>query len=150
MKEYDAFSKKTGFAKAAHIAGWTVVGLGVAVIFAFLFGILVQWLWAVTLTPLFGFPAISYWQAVGIIILARLLFGGWGHGPGRERRYPDSGGCRDHFPWRHKPGKNAVDAEESAADHKHYAEFWRKQGKQAFEEYLKRMEEENEKPAAGN
>jgi hypothetical protein len=65
--------------KVARIVGWVITGLALACFFALLFGLLVKWLWAATLTPLFHLPQPTYWQAVGLIILARLLFGGFDH-----------------------------------------------------------------------
>jgi hypothetical protein len=48
-------------------------------------GIVVLQLWN-WLLPLFGFRLITFWQALGILVLCRILFGGLGcHGPGRSR-----------------------------------------------------------------
>ena len=65
--------------KIARIVGWVTVGLAMACLFALIFGLLVKWLWGMTLTPLFNLAQPTYWQAVGLIVLARLLFGGFGH-----------------------------------------------------------------------
>jgi hypothetical protein len=37
-------------------------------------GFLVAWLWRVTLGDIFGFKAISFWQAWGLILLSQILF----------------------------------------------------------------------------
>jgi hypothetical protein len=48
-------------------------------------GELVMRLWNWLLPPLFGWRMINFWQAVGILALSRVLFGGWGcHGSGRS------------------------------------------------------------------
>jgi hypothetical protein len=65
--------------KIARIVGWVIAGLAMACLFALIFGLLVKWLWGMTLTPLFNLAQPTYWQAVGLIVLARLLFGGFGH-----------------------------------------------------------------------
>ena len=65
--------------KVVRIVGWVIGGLVLACFFALIFGLLVKWLWSVTLTPLFNLPQPSYFQAVGMIVLSRLLFGGFGH-----------------------------------------------------------------------
>jgi hypothetical protein len=58
--------------------------LGIAA-FIFIGGELVMRLWNWLLPPLFGWRMISFWQAVGILALCRILFGGWGrHGSGRS------------------------------------------------------------------
>jgi hypothetical protein len=41
-------------------------------------------LWNWLLPPLFGWRQITFWQALGLLILCRILFGGWGmHGSNR-------------------------------------------------------------------
>ena len=50
-------------------------------------GYIVAWLWNWLLPPLFGWPAITFWQALALLALCRILFGGWhGHGGGGHRR----------------------------------------------------------------
>lgn len=52
------------------------------VLFVWIFGEIVMRLWNWLLPPLFGWHAITFWQALGLMILCRLLFGGFGnHGP---------------------------------------------------------------------
>jgi len=47
-------------------------------------GEIVLHLWNWLLPPLFGWRQITFWQALGILVLSRILFGGWGsHGSGR-------------------------------------------------------------------
>lgn len=41
-----------------------------------IFGLAVMFLWNGLLPDIFGIPAINYWQAAGLLILARILFGG--------------------------------------------------------------------------
>src|ERR1700674_3244225 len=48
-------------------------------------GEIVLHLWNWLLPPLFGWRQITFWQALGILVLCRILFGGWGsHGSGRS------------------------------------------------------------------
>jgi len=44
------------------------------------FGVVVMLLWNALMPQLFGFPVLNYWQAAGILLLVRVLFGGLGHG----------------------------------------------------------------------
>jgi len=60
------------------VLGWVCFGFLIAFIFAMIFGFFVKLIWGVTLTPMFGLVEPSYFQAVGIIILGRLIFGGFG------------------------------------------------------------------------
>lgn len=57
------------------------IGLLAVVIVATVGGNVVRWLWNGLLPSLFGFPVITFWQALGLLALCRLLFGGFGmHG----------------------------------------------------------------------
>jgi len=71
--------------KLLFLAPLVLVGL---VLFVTLGGALVMWLWNWLLPPLFGWPALSFWQALGLLALCRILFGGFGvhGGPGSRIR----------------------------------------------------------------
>jgi hypothetical protein len=48
-------------------------------------GEIVLHLWNWLLPPLFGWRQITFWQALGLLALCRILFGGFGwHGSGRS------------------------------------------------------------------
>ena len=60
-----------------------LVPLGIVGVAAFiaLGGYIVQHLWNWLLPALFGFREVTFWQALGILVLSRILFGGFGmHG----------------------------------------------------------------------
>ena len=67
------------------IAPFAIVGM---VLFVAIGGWVVRQLWNWLLPPLFGWHQITFWQAVGILALCRILFGGFGlHGsPGSRFR----------------------------------------------------------------
>ena len=48
------------------------------VLFVALFGFVVMALWNWLMPALFGLKVIGYWQALGLVILCRVLFGGRG------------------------------------------------------------------------
>jgi len=57
--------------------------IGVAMFIA-IGGWIVLLLWNWLLPPLFGLPEITFWQALGLLALCRILFGGFGmHRSGR-------------------------------------------------------------------
>jgi hypothetical protein len=60
-----------------------VAPIGVA-LFVALFGEVVMHLWNWLLPMLFGWHAITFWQALGLLVLCRILFGGFG-GHGKDR-----------------------------------------------------------------
>jgi len=55
------------------------------VLFTFLGGEIVKQLWNWLLPPLFGWRTITFWQALGLLALCRILFGGFGFHGGRSR-----------------------------------------------------------------
>ncbi len=61
--------------------------LGMAV-FITLGGVVVRALWNWLLPPLFHWPLIGFWQALALLVLCRILFGGlgWRGGPGYRMR----------------------------------------------------------------
>ena len=58
--------------------------LGIALV-AFIGGEIVRLLWNWLLPPLFGWREITFWQALGLLALCRILFGGKGFHGGRRR-----------------------------------------------------------------
>ena len=68
--------------RIAKIIGFVILGIGAF----FLFGFLVMLLWNNLLPGLFHFPVISLWQALGLLILFKIFFGGM-HGAGAGRHH---------------------------------------------------------------
>ncbi len=68
--------------KLIFIAPLAILGL---LLFMAIGGEIVLQLWNWLLPPLFGWPQITFWQALGLLALCRILFGGFGrHGSGRS------------------------------------------------------------------
>ena len=64
------------------IAPLAILGM---VVFIAIGGEIVLHLWNWLLPPLFGWRQITFWQALGLLALCRILFGGFGwHGPVRS------------------------------------------------------------------
>ncbi len=55
--------------------------LVVGVAFGALFGFIVMSLWNAILPEVVGVNPLTFWQAVGLLILSRILFGGFRFGP---------------------------------------------------------------------
>jgi hypothetical protein len=55
-----------------------------ALLFVTVFGFVVMHLWNWLMPTLFGWHLISFWQAVGLLVLSKILFGGFRGGPGRH------------------------------------------------------------------
>ncbi len=70
--------------KLLLLAPLAIVGFAV---FIALGGAVVQLLWNWLVPPIVGWREITFWQAVGLLALCRILFGGFGmHGGGPRRR----------------------------------------------------------------
>jgi hypothetical protein len=70
---------------------WVFIPLAIlgGLLFVAAGGLVVQLLWNWLLPPLFGLHQITFWQALGILVLCRILFGGFGghsHRSGFRRR----------------------------------------------------------------
>ncbi len=68
--------------KLIWIAPLALVGMAA---FVALGGTIVRLLWNGLLPDLFGFPQVTFWQALGLLALGRILFGGLGMGGGSRR-----------------------------------------------------------------
>jgi len=85
---------------AKRIAKWIAIGIAGVIgitIFIFLGGKVVQLLWNWLLPPLFGVPAVTFWQGLGLLVLSRILFGGLGRGGHRGPRGPYSREDKERF-----------------------------------------------------
>ncbi len=70
-------------------SNWIVRGIGIAlcgVAACAAIGFIVMGLWNWLLPSLFGWRAITFWQALGLFILSKLLFGGFRGGRGYDSR----------------------------------------------------------------
>lgn len=56
-----------------------------AVVFLLIGGLITMYLWNWLVPELFQGPVITFWQTIGLLILSKILFGGFGRG----------GWCRD-------------------------------------------------------
>ncbi len=119
-----------------RIIGMVIAGIVFAVLFALVFGLAVQYLWNYLMPELFGVKSISYWQAFAFVILIKILFGAWGTYRGHHH-------FRGHKMWHgwRRHGLNEDWYSGISYDNfRYYKDFWKEEGKSAFEEYIKRAE----------
>lgn len=114
-----------------------IFGFIAIIAFAFLIGYGVMLLWNWLIPDIFGVKTITYWQAVGMLVLAKVLFGGFG-GNNSKRRSLKS---RNH--WRRKMNQNC---RSDAHTWKYYDKFWEEEGKSAYSAYVARKNEGNSHP----
>jgi len=62
------------------------IGIAAITLFVFIGGTITQLLWNWLLPPLFGWKELSFWQALGMLTLCRILFGGISGRGGYGRR----------------------------------------------------------------
>lgn len=58
-----------------------------AILFLAVFTFVVMSLWNWLMPALFGWHVISFWQALGLLILSKILFGGFRGGPQRHWKW---------------------------------------------------------------
>ena len=128
--------------RVLRIIGVAIAGVCLAALFALLFGWLVMLLWNWLMPSLFGIKAITYWQAFGITILAKILFSGFHGHHGNSHKADHIHRKVDHR-WHRWMGIDddapfgAGTGRFSHEEMKHYREFWKTQGEAAFAEFLK-------------
>jgi hypothetical protein len=127
----------------ARIIVMVVGGLALAAVMAFAFGYFVMLLWNWLMPILFGLPEITYWMAFGIVILGKLIFGGFGGGHSHSKDKCDDRDGKEYFkawakhgtpPWKHKK-------DQDFKKWKYYSEYWKDEGKEAYDEYVKKRQE---------
>ena len=130
--------------RIGRVSGWAFIGLVFVCFFALVFGFVVKWLWNMLMPAIFGLGAITFWQAVALVILAKLLFGSF-HGPRKSDRksWHDWGGHHDRSgPW-NRFGEKRETMKDRFRGWKYYHQFWEDEGKEAFRSYVSKKEQEN-------
>lgn len=115
-----------------RIRGWRIIP---AVIFGSIavagfvlgFGWLVMKLWNWLMPVLFHITAVTFWQAVGIVVLAKILFST----PKFHRGF-------------HKHHRQMNENEGWGPDHdwRFYKDFWKEEGRSAFDAYIAKKKQE--------
>ncbi|HEX3110786.1 MAG TPA: hypothetical protein VHU41_16935 [Thermoanaerobaculia bacterium] len=67
--------------KLVYVIPAAIVGI---VVFIAVGGVVVRLLWNWLTPPLFGWHLITFWQAIALLALCRILFGGFGMRGGRH------------------------------------------------------------------
>lgn len=79
------------FIKMMFIIPLAILGM---ILFAFIGGEIVLHLWNWLMPPLFGWHVLTFWQALGLLALCRVLFGGFGWHRSRGLRFGGGMGHR--------------------------------------------------------
>jgi len=119
--------------------GFIILGALAAAGFAFVFGYFVMLLWNWLMPMIFGLTTITFWQAAGIVLLARLVFGGFKHG---HDNHKPSRTPRNRFfdQW-----KSENKERRTCGDWRHFDDYWWEEGEQAYKDYVDRRKEQEQK-----
>lgn len=135
MKEHVEHQIKSKIEKFVHKAFKILFIIIAAIAFILLFGYGFMLLWNWLMPEVFGLIPLNYWQAVGILVMAKLLFGGFcSHNSkkGSKKR-------GKHFKQRMRDT-----CKKDFSKWECYDEFWKEEGEAAFETYVKRNQEEKQ------
>ncbi len=108
---------------------YALMGVAAVIVFGSLFGLLVQFLWNATLVGLFGVGEISFWQAIGVLILAKLFFG-----------FGNSGSSSRGTKRRKK--RSAKHDDDDLMKEQAFRDYWDREGKAAYEAYKSSRDDE--------
>lgn len=128
------------FLRGARFFGFIVLGVLAAAFFAFMFGYFVMLLWNWLMPSLFSLTTITFWQAVGIVVLARLVFGGFKHGGPSHHKKNDFHKKKFFDCWMDKGRK-----ERKFKDWKYFDDYWWNEGEQSYNDYIDRRKEQDQK-----
>jgi hypothetical protein len=106
--------------KWTQILLMALLAIGGVTVFGFIFGYIIMWLWNKLMPEIFGITTITYWQGIGLFILARILLGSFGSDNSNKVNSNKT----------KKSAKVAIDP-----DWNRYNTWWEKEGKNAFENY---------------
>jgi hypothetical protein len=115
--------------KGPWVAGRIARGVVIGLAFALVFGIFARLLWNWLMPDVFGLREITYAQAIGMIVLARILFGAKG-----PRGF--AGGLHGHGPWAWGGPCSREEANGHIKDWRRYDEWWETEGRESFRKYL--------------
>ena len=113
--------------KPIRIMIYTVLGTIAAVGFGLLFGIVIRALWNWLMPLIFGLPTITFWQGVGLFILAKILFGGFSSHNDSSKSSNKGKAHKEHW--------DSDRMKQKFESWKHYDEWWKAEGKAAFESF---------------
>ncbi|MGX1928292.1 hypothetical protein [Flagellimonas sp. 2504JD4-2] len=99
----------------------------------FLAGYVLMHLWNWLMPDLFGLTTIGYWQALGLMLLAKIIFGFGNHSS-------KHGGHKKHK--KHKKWDRFCDPKNGDSDWRYYDQYWKEEGKASFNAYVERVRNE--------
>lgn len=109
-----------------------VIGVLVIFVAAPLLGVFIQFLWNATIAVMFDLAPISFWQAVGLFVLAKLFFGFGGHSDKKQGKS------------RARVSADASAGEPDPEKDEKFRAYWQAEGKEAYEAFLAKRDESSQ------
>jgi len=124
------FNHKLRGRSPGEIAGLVILAIFGITGLAILFGFVIMWLWNWLMPELFGLPTLSYWKAVGLFILLKLLLGGCGSSSSKSSKNSKKE-CKS-------------DTKSDFSKWKYYDKFWKEEGDEIYKQYVERKKNPNQ------
>ncbi|MCE1190031.1 MAG: hypothetical protein LWX56_12940 [Ignavibacteria bacterium] len=107
---HEFHSKHYWLKRTAYMLPFIIAGI-------FVFALIVMLLWNAILPELFGFKPVTFWQSLGILVLSKILFGGF-HGRRPHRGF-------HHHPLREKMNQLSPEDQEKLKNdlREHFGKF---------------------------
>lgn len=130
-----------------HWAKQIFKGIAIFLFFVVLFLIAVyvlMRLWNWLMPELFGLITIDYWQALGILVLAKLIFGFGGGGD--SKKHKNKAPHKKSF----KKDLKCGSWRREFSEWELYDDFWAEEGEKAFKDYINRKNNNHENKQENN
>tara|TARA_R110002049_G_scaffold127846_1_gene284955 strand:- start:1451 stop:1825 length:375 start_codon:yes stop_codon:yes gene_type:complete len=114
-----------------EIIGMIIFGTIFIIGLAILFGFVIMWLWNWLMPMIFGLTTLSFWEAIGVFILFKILLGGCGGFGGKDKKKSKKSHC-------------SHDSKGEFSKWKHYDAFWKEEGNKAYEAYINNINTKEE------
>jgi len=111
-----------------------LIGGIIVVSLIFLFGYITMRLWNWLMPDIFGLTTINYWQALGILLLAKIFFGSFGNHSSKNGSKKLKNKCKN---------EKRESLQKDFSNWKYYDNFWKEEGEQAFNNYINCQKEED-------
>ena len=133
------YESAKGGLKVLKIIGFVLLGAAAC----FLFGLVIMWLWNWLMPMIFNLPTLNYWQSVGVLALASILFGRLGGHSGesksekKKKHTPIRDSIKEEIKkeFEKEYGKHTDNNDNEGYDEM-YDKWWDEQGEHLFEEYM--------------
>src|SRR5690606_16012664 len=131
LKKGELRKKDSPFLKFLKILAIVILAVGVVLLVAYS----IMWLWNWLMPEIFSLPTIGFWQALGVFVLAKIIFGFGGGGQKNKGRDRNMKRLRSLY-------SACCSMGNGFSKLKSYYQFWKEEGEAVFESYLEKLKNE--------